>query len=81
MKKKFPRLPMTSFTKFNSASDEPSRSKFGKNIGRYVENTNKKLVFFMTNMSSQPLWLIDFIEILLVIEFQITRIYCWLVFL
>ena len=52
-----------------------------KNTGRYVENMNKKLVFLMTNMSIQPLWLTYFIEILLVLEFQLTRTYCWLVFL
>ena len=39
---------------------------------RYVENT-KKNSFFMTNMSSQPLWLTHFIEILLVLEFQLTK--------
>ena len=35
----------------------------------------KKVVFFMTNMSIQPLWLTQFIEILLVLEFQLTRTY------
>ena len=33
----------------------------------------KKVVFFMTDMSSQPLWLTHFIEILLVLEFQLTK--------
>ena len=33
----------------------------------------KKVVFFMTNMSIQPLWLTHFIEILLVLEFQLTK--------
>ena len=36
----------------------------------------KKVVFFlMTNMSIQPLWLNYFIEILLVLEFQLTKTY------
>ena len=35
----------------------------------------------MTNMSSQPLWLTHFIQILLVLEFQLTRIYCWHAFI
>ena len=42
---------------------------------RYVKNTNKKVVFLMTNMSIQPLWLTYFIEILLVLEFQLTKMY------
>ena len=46
-----------------------------KNTGRYVENKNQKSSFFMTNMSIQPLWLTDFIEILLVLEFQLTKTY------
>ena len=29
----------------------------------------------MTNMSTQPLWLTHFIEILLVLEFQLTKTY------
>ena len=45
-----------------------------KNIGRYVENMNKESSFFMTNMSIQPLWLTHFIEILLVPEFQLTKL-------
>ena len=61
-------------------SSSPDQN-LSKNTRRYVENTNKKVVFFMTNMSIQPLWLTYFIGILLVIEFQITRIYCWRVFL
>ena len=44
-----------------------------KNTGRYVENPNKKVVFFMTNISNQPLWLTHFIEILLVLEFQLIK--------
>ena len=40
-----------------------------KKRGRYVENSNKKIIFFMTNMSSQPLWLNHFIKILLVLKF------------
>ena len=52
-----------------------------KNTGRYAGNTNKKIVFYMTKMSSQPLWLTHFIEILLVVGFQVTTIYCWLIFL
>ena len=43
-----------------------------KNIGRFVENTNRKGSFFMTNMSIQPLWLTYFIEVL---EFQLTKTY------
>ena len=35
----------------------------------------KKVVFFMTNMSIQPLWLTYFIEILLVLEFQLTKFF------
>ena len=35
----------------------------------------KKVDFFMTIMSIQPLWLTHFIEILLVLEFQLTKIY------
>ena len=35
----------------------------------------KKVVFFMTNMSIQQLWLTHFIEVLLVLEFQLTRTY------
>ena len=35
----------------------------------------KKVVFFMTNISIQPLWLTHFIEILLVLEFQLTKIF------
>ena len=34
--------------------------------------TKKVVVFFMTNMSIQPLWLTHFIEILLVLEFHLT---------
>ena len=33
----------------------------------------KKVVLFMTNTSIQPLWLTPFIEILLVLEFQLTK--------
>ena len=33
----------------------------------------RKVVSFMTNMSSQPLWLTHFIEILLVPKFQLTK--------
>ena len=33
----------------------------------------KKQFSFMTNMSIQPLWLTHFIEILLVLEFQLTK--------
>ena len=33
----------------------------------------KKIVFFMTNISIQPLWLTYLIEILLVLEFQLTK--------
>ena len=33
----------------------------------------KKVFFLMTNMSIQPLWLTYFIEILLVLEFQLTK--------
>ena len=39
-----------------------------KNKEIYIENMNKKVVFLMTNMSSQPLWLTHFIEILFVLE-------------
>ena len=47
-----------------------------KNTMRYVENTNKKSSFFLLiNMSIQPLWLTYFIEILLVLEFQLTKTY------
>ena len=46
-----------------------------KNTMRYVKNMNKKVLFFMTNMSIQPLWLTHFIEILLVLEFQLTKTY------
>ena len=35
----------------------------------------KKQFFLMTNMSIQPLWLTYFIEILLVLEFQLTKTY------
>ena len=35
----------------------------------------KKVVFLMTNMPIQPLWLTYFIEILLVLEFQLTKTY------
>ena len=35
----------------------------------------KKVVFLMKNMSIQPLWLTYFIEILLVLEFQLTKTY------
>ena len=34
----------------------------------------KKVFSFMTNMSIQPLWLTHFIEILLVLEFQLTKL-------
>ena len=37
--------------------------------------------FFVTNMSIQPLWLTHFIRIPLFLEFQLTRTYCWCVFL
>ena len=33
--------------KFNSTSNELSRSKLSKNTRRYVKNTNKKSSFFM----------------------------------
>ena len=33
-----------------------------KKTRRYVENMNKKVVLFMTNMSFQPLWLIYLLE-------------------
>ena len=53
----------------------PDRN-LSKNTMRYVENTNKISSFFlMTNMSIQPLWLTYFIEILLVLEFQLTKSY------
>ena len=52
----------------------PNRN-LSKNTMRYVENTNIKVVFLMTNMSIQPLWLSYFIEILLVLEFQLTKTY------
>ena len=42
---------------------------------RYVENTKKKVVCLMTNMPIQPLWLTYFIEILLVLELQLTKNY------
>ena len=61
-------------------TSSPNRN-LSKNTMRYVENTNKKKFSFMTNMSIQPLWLNHFIEILLVLEFQLTRTYCWHVFL
>ena len=35
----------------------------------------KKLFFLMTNTSIQPLWLTYFIEIILVLEFQLTKTY------
>ena len=45
-----------------------------KHKGRYVENMKKKkVVFFMIDMSIQPLWLTQFIKILLVLEFQLTK--------
>ena len=52
-----------------------------KTEGDMSKIRTKKVVFFMTNISIQPLWLTFFIEILLVLEFQLTRIYCWHVFL
>ena len=51
----------------------PPDRNLSKNTMRYVENTNKNVVFFMTNMSIQPLWLTHFIEILLILEFQLTK--------
>ena len=54
-------------------TSSPDRN-LSKNTMRYVENTNKKSSFFlMTNMSIQPLWLTHFIEILLVLEFELTK--------
>ena len=38
-----------------------------------LKRQTKKVVFFMTNMSIQPLWLTHFIEILSVLEFQLTK--------
>ena len=59
----------------------PIAQNLSKKTEIYVENTNKTVYFLMTNMSSQPLWLTHFIEILLVLEFQLIRTYCWRVFL
>ena len=56
-------------------TSSPDRN-LSKNTMRYVENMNKKSSFFlMTNMLIQPLWLTYFIEILLVLEFQLTKTY------
>ena len=55
-------------------TSSPDRN-LSKNTMRYVENTKKKVVFLMTNMPIQPLWLTYFIEILLVLEFQLTKTY------
>ena len=55
-------------------TSSPDRN-LSKNTRRYVKNTNKKSSIFMTNMSIQPLWLTQFIEILLVLEFQLTKTY------
>ena len=52
-----------------------------KTQGDMSKIQTKKVVFFMTNMSIQPLWLTYFIGILLVLEFQLTRTYCWRFFL
>ena len=46
-----------------------------KRTWRYAENMNKNVVFLMKNMSIQQLWLTHFIEMLLVLEFQLTRTY------
>ena len=43
-----------------------------KTQGDMLKNKQKSS-FFMTNMSIQPLWLTHFIEILLVLEFQLTK--------
>ena len=39
--------------------------------GDMFKTRTKKVAFFMTNMSIQPLWLTHFLEILLVLEFQL----------
>ena len=54
-----------------TSSPAPNLSK---SIGKHVENMNKNVVFFYDNMSIQPLWLTHFIEILLVLEFQLKKI-------
>ena len=41
--------------------------------GNMLKIRIKQVVYIMTNMSSQPLWLTRFIEILLVLEFQLTK--------
>ena len=53
----------------------PPTRNLSKNTERYVEIRTKKVVFNLKNMSSQPLWLTHFIEILLVFEFQLTKTY------
>ena len=52
-----------------------------KTQGDMSKIRTKKVVLFMTNMSIQSLWLTHFIVILLVLEFQLTRNYCWCIFL
>ena len=44
-----------------------------KTQGDMSKIRTKKVVFFLTNMPIQPLWLTHFIEILLVLDFQSTK--------
>ena len=58
----------------NSASNDLSHSEFEKKHREICRKYEQKKYFsFMTNMSIQPLWLNHFIEILLVLEFQLTK--------
>ena len=52
-----------------------------KKQGDMSKIRTKKSIVFMTNMSIQPIWLTHFIGILLVPKLQLTRNYCWHVFL
>ena len=61
---------------FNSTSNDLSCSKFELKHRDIYQKYEQKSSFFTINMSIQPLWLTHFIEILLVLEFQFTRIYC-----
>ena len=51
---------------FNSASNDLSQSKLSKNMGRYVENTNKKVVFFFSSSKINKYYFIILTIILLI---------------
>ena len=58
---------------FNSTSNELSCLEFELKHRETCQNYEKKQFSFMTNMSIQPLWLTHLIEILLVLEYQLTE--------